>query len=138
MAFLLNALVCLVALLGAGVAILTAWFVMEAWIYVGFFGKGLERDLGFVDDKAILPSNRIFGYDSAVAVSSVIAEGPFARAGIRSGDVLPDESHISLFKKLHRHRGKTVELAIADGGAGPPFHERPRRAVRVLVPAQLP
>jgi hypothetical protein len=126
--------VSVVALLGAGAAIFTAWTVAQAWIYVGLFGPGLERDLGFRDDKAILPTSNVFGYISAVAVKSVIAESPFARAGIRSGDVLSDESHISLFKKLHHHRGETVELAIVDGGSGPPFHERPRRVVRVLVP----
>jgi hypothetical protein len=39
-----------------------------------------------------------------------------------------------LFKKLHRHRGRMVELAIVDGGAGPAFRKRPRRGIRLDVP----
>jgi hypothetical protein len=134
MAFLLTPVLSVVALLGAGATVVAAWIVTDAFIYLRCFGPSLERDLGFRDDTAILPDSGMRGYVSAVAVSSVSEEGPFGRAGVRSGDVLPDESHISLFKKLHCHRGKIVELAIVDGGDGPPFHERPRRAIRIPVP----
>ena len=126
----------LVTLLGAAAAIWAVWIVAEASIYEGLLGPGLERDLGFRHGKAILPHSGMFGYISAVDVSCVTEDGPFAKAGVRKGDVLPDETHTNLFKKLHRHRGKTVELAIVDGGTGPPFHERPRRIVRILVPPQ--
>jgi hypothetical protein len=121
MAFLLTLVFTVVAFLGAGAAVVVAWIVSDALIYLSCFGPSLERDLGFRDDTAILPASGIRGYVSAVAFRSVNEEGPFGRAGVRSGDVLPDESHISLFKKLHRHRGKIVELAIVEGGNGPQF-----------------
>ena len=134
MAFLLTLVFSVIALLGAGATVVAAWVVTEVLIYLCYFGPSLERDLGFRDDTAVLPASGMRGYVSAVAVSSVSEEGPFGRAGVRSGDVLPDESHITLFKKLHCHRGKIVELAIVDGGDGPPFHERPRRAIQIPVP----
>ncbi len=138
MALLLNILASLVALVGAGAAIWAVWIVAEASIYQELFSLGLERDLGFRHGKAILPYSGKQGHRSAVDVSCVTEDGPFARAGVRPGDVLPDESLTSVFKKLHRHRGKTLELAIVDGGAGPPFHERPRRIIRILVPPLCP
>jgi hypothetical protein len=124
----------LVALEIAGAAVASAWIFTEAWIYLGLLRPNLERDLGFHESTATLPSSGLRGYISAVAVVSVSEDGRFARAGIRAGDVLPDESHTSLFKKLHRHRGRMVELAIVDGGAGSAFHERPRRVIRLDVP----
>jgi hypothetical protein len=134
MALLLTTAVIVVAFLVAGVAILAAWIVVDVLIYQCALRPGLERDLGFRDGTAILPSEGLRGYISAVAVSAVTEDGPFASAGVRSGDVLPDESHTSLFRKLHRYRGKTVELAIVDAGEGPPFYERPRRIIRIPVP----
>ena len=110
------------------------WVTAEALIYQILLRPGIERDLGFRGDTAILPNRGLRGYVSAVAVRSVVDDRPFGRAGIRSGDVLPDESHTSLFKKLHHSRGQVLELAIVDGGAGPPFHQRTRRVTRIIVP----
>ena len=71
----------------------------QALTYQTLFGPNLERDLGFREGKSILPGSSLLGYASAVAVTSVTDDGLFAAAGIRAGDVLPDESHTSLFKE---------------------------------------
>lgn len=134
MAFLWTVLVDLAAIPGAGAAVAMAWVIVDALIYQGLLRPGLERDLGFQEGTALLPDRGLRSYISAVAVDSVSEDGRFARAGVRAGDVLPDESHTSLFKKLHRHRGRMVELAVVDGGAGPAFRARPRRVVHLLVP----
>jgi hypothetical protein len=76
----------------------------------------------------------LFGYESALSVGFVSENGLFASAGISAGDVLVRESQITLFNELQRSRGKSIELEIADGGAGPPFHQRPRRVTRFGVP----
>lgn len=133
MGILLAIVVNLFVLIVAAAVVLSAWIVVEAAIYQGIYQPNLERDLGFSEGTAILPDSSLRGYISAVEVSTV-NDGAFARAGFRAGDVLPDESHTSLFKKLHRHRGRTVELTVVDGGAGPPFHERPKRIIRIDVP----
>ena len=137
MAFLLTIVESILALLGGTAAILTAWFAAQALTYQTLFGPNLERDLGFREGKSILPGQQptglCFGCGRHISDrrrSLLCGRYPCA------GDVLPDESHTSLFKKLHRHRGRTVELAIVDGGPGPPFHERPRRFIRVVVPAR--
>ena len=133
MGILLAVVVTLFALIIASTAVLSAWNIVEAAIYQGIYKPTLERDLGFSEGTAILPGIGLLGYISAVEVSTV-SGGAFARAGFRAGDVLPEESHTSLFKKLHRHRGKTVVLTVVDGGAGPPFDERPKRMIQIDVP----
>ena len=134
MGSLLATVLNLFALLGVAVAFLTTWVVAEAVIYQGLFRPGLERDLGFQEGTAILPGSGLRGYTSAVSIGRVTEDGVFARAGLNAGDVLPDETHSSLFKKLHRHRGRAAELSVVEGGAGPPSPERPRRLIQINVP----
>jgi hypothetical protein len=61
------------------------------------------------------------GLESAVAIVEVNEGGVFHHAGFRPGDALPRESHTSLFKRLHRSRGRAVEFAVVDSGDGPPY-----------------
>jgi hypothetical protein len=103
-------------------------------IYQELIRPRLERDLGFEEGTAVLPCSGLRGYISAVSIIRVAKGGEFARAGFSAGDVLPEESHTGLFKKLQRHRGKAFELFIVEGGAGTPFSERPRKAIQILVP----
>ncbi len=127
----------LMASLGIAAACLVALscsVVVEALYYQGLLGPALQRDLGFREGSASLPSGGLTGYVSAVAILDVAEGGAFACAGFRAGDVLPDESHSSLFKTIHHHRGGVAVLAIVDGGPGPPFSDRPRRVLHVSVP----
>jgi hypothetical protein len=134
MGTLLDSLMNVFGLLGVAAAILSAWIVFEAVVYQRVLGPGLERDLGFKEGTAILPCEGLRGYISAVSIVDVAQGGKLAKAGVSVGDVLPDESHTSLFKKFHRHRGREVGLSVVEGGAGPPFSERPRRLIEVIVP----
>jgi hypothetical protein len=117
---------------------LTLGIGAEAWYYQVRLRTGLEHDLGFTEGTAILPGVGLHGYVSAVAIVSVTEGGVFDRAGFHAGDALPDESHTSFFKKLHRHRNGTLTLAVVDGGAGPAFDERPRRMIQFFVPPRSP
>jgi len=112
----------------------SAYVTAEAYYYQWYLGRDLERDLGFRDGAAYLRVGRRM--HAAVAVEEVVEGGVYDRAGIRRGDVLPDASHSDLFQLLHRHRGREVVLSIVDGGAGPPFCQRPRRLHRLLVPSR--
>jgi hypothetical protein len=134
MGLLVAILVNLLASMIAAVAILVTWIVVEAAIYQGLYKPVSERELGFSEGTAILVDSNRRGYISAVSVRTVTDDGVFARAGLRAGDVLPEESITSLFKKLQRHRGRAVELTVVDGGGGPRFHERPKRKIRIDVP----
>ena len=122
------------AAFGASVFALVTYILGEALYYQVLLAPTLERDLGFRHGTAYLPDDGVLGYVSAVAIESVTDGSVFQRAGFRSGDVLPDFSHSSLFKSLHRHRGRTSELAVVDGGPGPVFHYRTRRVIRFAVP----
>ena len=75
MAILIIVVLKLFALLCVGVALYTARVLAEVLVYLVLFGPRLQRDLGFRDDTAILPSSGIRGYVSAVSVSSVIEGG---------------------------------------------------------------
>jgi hypothetical protein len=122
------------AAFGALAFALVAYIVWEALYYQVLLAPALERDLGFRRGTACLPDDNMRGYVSAVAIDSVAEGGVFQRAGFRGGDVLPDVSYSSLFKSLHRHRGRTAELAAVDGGPGPVSHHRTRRVIRFVVP----
>jgi hypothetical protein len=108
------------------------YICVEAYHYQCCLGPALERDLGFREGAVYLQVGR--SVHSAVAIEEVTEGGTFETAGLRAGDVLPDRSHTDLFKLLHRHRGRVAELAVVDGGEGPPFYMRPRRVVRFAVP----
>lgn len=110
------------------------YVAIEAYYYQGRIGSELQRDLGFRDSTAYYRNGRRL--ESIVAIRDVDQQGAFYRAGFREGDVFPKESHTSLFKKLHRKRGREVELEVVTGGAGPSYYERPRRVIRFCVPAQ--
>lgn len=116
----------------AAVTCLSAYIVWTGVYYQGVLGPALERDLGFTEGAAYLSLGRRLY--SAVAIVAVAPGGVFDRAGFRAGDVLPGLSHTGLFRLLHRSRGRVAELAAVDGGEGPPFGERPARAIRFEVP----
>src|SRR5947208_1377742 len=101
MGTLLVSLMNVFALLGVAAAILSAWVVFEVVVYQGVLRPGLERDLGFKEGTAILPGEGRRGYISAVSIEDVVEGGKLSEAGVNARDVLPDESHTSLFKKLH-------------------------------------
>jgi hypothetical protein len=130
--FLLNAF----AASGALALAFGAYIVAEALYYQIILGPGLERDLGFRHGVACLPNHGARGYVSAVAIDSVNEGGVFQQVGFRDGDVLPDVSHSTLFKLLHRRRGRMAELAVVDGGPGPDFYGRPRKVLRFAVPSR--
>ena len=113
---------------------LSAYIVAEACYYQVWLGRALERDLGFRDGSAYVRVGRRL--NSAVALGSVAEGGVLAQAGFRAGDVVPDLSHSGLFRLLHRHRGREVELAVVDGGEGPAFSQRPKRVLRFAVPGR--
>ncbi len=119
----------------AAVALLAACIVAAGMYYQGVLGPALERDLGFTDGAAYLAVGRRL--HSALALAAVAPGGVFDRAGFRAGDVLPGVSHTDLFRLLHRSRGRVAELAVVDGGAGPPFGERPPRVIRFEVPRRV-
>lgn len=120
--------------IGLVAVLLVAYVAGEAFYYQIILGLELMRDLGFREGAQYLPAGGILGHESAVAIVEVVDGGVFDRAGIRAGDVLPDDSHSSLFRTLHRARGRTAELTVVDGGPGPSFHLRQRRLIRVDVP----
>lgn len=121
--------------IGAVAVAVVAYVVGASWYYQVYLRRGLERDLGFETGSACMPhEDAPNGYVSAVAVESVAEGGVFQQAGAREGDILPDESETSLFRTLHRHRGRMAELAVVDGGPGPIFHHRNRRVIRFAVP----
>jgi hypothetical protein len=134
MSVLVSAVIILLALL------IVAWFTFSLCVvaasiyYVSLRGRALEKELGFRYGSACLPSSGLAGYTSSLALVSVVDGGIFDRAGFRQGDVLPDESVIGLFRTLHHRRNQVAELAVVDGGPGPPFHERPRRMIRFVLP----
>lgn len=111
-----------------------ACIVGEALYYQLLLAPALERDLGFKHGTTCMSGDGMRGYISAVAIDSVSDGGVFQHAGFRSGDVLPDVSNTSLFKMLHRSRGRIAELAVVDGGPGPIFHYRARRIIQFAVP----
>lgn len=121
----------LVSLFGV-FCVVVAYIAIDSYYYQVRLGPSLKRDLGFCEGAAYLQVNR--SLHSAVAITQVDEDGVFSRAGFRAGDVLPDLSHTALFKLLHRHRGRVAELAVVDGGEGPPFSKRPRRVIRFAVP----
>lgn len=122
------------AAFGAFAFAVVAYIIGEALYYQVLVAPGLERDLGFRHGTACMRDGNMRGYVSAVAIDTVAEGGVFQQAGFQAGDVLPDVSHSSLFQSLHRHRGRTVELAAVDGGPGPLFQYRTRRVIRFVVP----
>jgi hypothetical protein len=126
----------LLAVLLAVVGFFAIFVVASAIYYHTLLRRSLERDLGFRHGSASIQSPGFQGYENSVAIISVTDGGVFQKAGFRAGDVLPEESFIGLFRLLHRHRGRIVELVVADGGDGEPFKARPRRTIRFFVPAR--
>ena len=125
-------LILVIGLLALVIFALAVFTMVQAWYYLGHRKTELERDLGFRDGSAC---HVVDGkYESTVAIDAVEEGRPFALAGVCSGDVVPDLSHIGLFRLLHRRRGSIAELAVADGGEGPPFHQRPSRVIKINVP----
>lgn len=120
----------------AAFGIWCAWIVAESLYYQGLLGPALQRALGFREGKVIRPNGGLTGYESAVAILGVDEGGTFARAGFRAGDVLPEESHTSLFRALHRHRGGVARFRVVDGGEGLPFRQRARREIEVAIPTR--
>ncbi len=106
---LLDIVIGVFAFVGAVAFALASYAFGEVLYYQLLHGPGLERDLGFREGSDSMPDDNFNGYISAVAIVSVVEGGVFDRAGVRKGDLLPDFSHASLFKLLHRHRG-------SDGG----------------------
>jgi hypothetical protein len=107
---------------------------IEAYYYQGRIGVQLQKEVGFREGATYNRKSR--GLESAVTIVDVDEDRIFHRAGFRPGDVLPRESHSSLFRRLHRNCGKEVEFAVVDGGDGPPFHKRPVRTIRLVIPAK--
>ena len=105
-----------------------------SYYYCFLKGEPLNTDLGFRHGTAWLNYPSLRGYVDAVCIMSIDEGGVFERAGFRVGDVLPDVSVIGLYRLLHSRRGQVAELSVVDGGPGPPFLQRPRRVIRVLVP----
>ncbi len=134
MEIFLEVAVGLFAALGVVSAALIAYIVASAFYYQEYLARGLRRDLGFRERTAGQPAVNGRGYVTCVSIHSVEDSGVLARAGFRPGDVLPDESNQSLFERLHRHRGRELELAVVEGGPGPNFRWRPRRVIRFDVP----
>src|SRR5262249_14994481 len=117
-----------------GLAFLFAIYVAgEAWYYQVLLAPAFERGLGFpyatTCRTTSRPAEGARGYISASSIHSIADGGVFARAGFRAGDVLPEVDKTDLCKQLHRYRGRETELAVVDGGPGPPFHWRPRRVI---------
>ncbi len=131
---LVSAAIILLALLIVAWVMFSLYFVAASIYYVALRGRALEKELGFSYGSACLPSSGLAGYTSSLALVSVVDDGIFDRAGFRQGDVLPDESVIGFFRTLHRRCNQVTELAVVDGGPGPPFHGRPRRMIRFVVP----
>jgi hypothetical protein len=122
------------SLLGALLSIYFLYIILEYLYYNIIIYKILMRELGFRLGTSGLPADDQRVYISALAIDSTADGGVFEQAGFRVGDLLPDETEASFIKLLQRHRGRTVELAVVDGGPGPPFRWRPRRVLRVAVP----
>jgi len=110
------------------------YIAVEAHYYQGVIKSELEKELGFRDSSTYCRNGRRL--ESIVSIRGVNENGIMHQAGFREGDVLPKESHTSLFKKLHRRRGQEVELVVADGGEGSSFYDRPRRTIRLRVPTR--
>jgi hypothetical protein len=109
--------------------------IVEAFYYQLILGPRYRRVLGFTEGSAYLQT---YAHPlvpaAAVSIVGLAGDGIFARAGFRVGDVLPSVSYTSLFKMLHKHRGRWAELTVADGGKGCLVTERPTRIVRFQVP----
>src|SRR5262245_7588666 len=135
----LAALACLALLFlwpALGLSIFGVWcaYLLLAMCYFQTcLGRSLERSLGFRLGKQHLHVGRRRHF--AVAIRWIAADGAFARAGFREDDVLPGISFTDFFRRLHSHRGRVVELAVVDGGEGPPLDKRPQRVVRIGVPS---
>jgi len=114
--------------------LLLTYFLAYSFYYQVLLGPVLQRDLGFREGA------RYFSVQgrlcSAVAIEAIVPGGIMACAGFRAGDLFPGLSHTSIFKLLHRHRGREVELKVVDGGDGPYLEERPSRVLKVTVPLQ--
>jgi hypothetical protein len=136
------------ALLLFAVALLFVWplialGVFLAWTvyvfsvgtyYQGYQGPSLERALGFELGCEFLRD----GWQSALAINAVVAEGVLADAGSRGDEVLPDWSRTEFFRYLHRNRGHVVELEVVEGDCGgTPFETRARRTLRFGVPTAV-
>jgi len=96
----------------------------------------LQRDLGFVHGS---PYVRLGSFSQEVATIAVVTPGgPFARAGLQSGDILvTPKSSIELYRLLEAARGGIAKIAVVRGGDGPPMDERPINVVEVSVPFPL-
>lgn len=111
-----------------------AYVAAEAYYYQGRIGSALQKELGFREGSTYNHQSRS-RLESAVAIVEVDEGGVMQRAGFRPGDAILRESHSSFFKRLHRNRGREVEFTTVPGGNGPPFHKRPLRTIRFVVPA---
>jgi len=119
---------------------LTASIIVLAWItyvvasaywYQSFQGARIERALGFTHGKLYHRGT----LESALAVTSVVEGGIFAKAGFQPDDVLPDWSITGFFRFLHRSRGQFIALEVVDGDLdGPPFRSRPRKTLCIAIP----
>ncbi|MDA0832106.1 MAG: hypothetical protein O2955_08335 [Planctomycetota bacterium] len=110
-----------------------AYTAANAFYYQGLLGPVLERDLGFRHGACYY---RVKGRQcSAVAFRAIDDGGILACAGFRTSDVIPRLSLTDLFRLLHSHRGREVELTVVEGGDGLALEQRPRRVLRFVVPA---
>jgi hypothetical protein len=91
--------------------------VAASYYYQCLLGQRLEKELGFKDGAAYIQVGRRM--HAAVCLNDVTPDGVFHRAGLRTGNVVPQLSHTDLFRCLHRNRGKTIDLVVVDGGPGP-------------------
>ncbi len=126
-------------LLGAAFCLLSvamAYWIMEACYYQGRLARQLEKDLGFeIDSEYLNVPGSIFPHD-VIRIWKLTEGGIFSQAGFRVGQVLPGFGLTEFYKLLHRGRGKQVQIEVAEGGEGPPFVDRPRQAIRFLVPSK--
>jgi hypothetical protein len=69
-----------------------------------------------------------------VAELRVRPGGLLARAGVREGDLLADETLGQLYRLLAAPKGAVISIRVVPGGDGPPLSERPVRIIVVTGP----
>lgn len=97
------------------------------------YAPQLQSDLGF---KHGSPYYKVGTFREVMTLEEVKSNGIFARAGVKDGDIVADESlwYIRFYKTLEEARGKTFVFSVVDGGEGSPLKERKERKISVNVP----
>lgn len=131
-----------------GVLLVVAWVVLGVGMstssstddtaFYDTHAKALQEDLGFVHGSPYITVKGHLFSQEIMTFEQVRPDGLLARAGIREGDIIADQSlwYVGFYRMLEAGRGKEVVISAVPGGDGAALKDRPVRKVSVFVPAR--